>query len=136
MWPTQFMSKAFRRISFVISRFPGLGGCSQCSGLGTGRDTELQPELRARGYVFWRRVTIFQRARPYRGARRQRPAKLVPADSSTRATPSPRRRSACPTMPAHSRPLPYCPLALIADAVDEFGFADRLQLDRAVGLVH
>src|SRR5437667_10408243 len=89
MWPTQFMSKAFRRISFVISQFLGLGGCSQCSGLGTGRDTELQREVRARGYVFWRRLTIFQRARPYRGARRQRPAKLVPADSSTRATPSP-----------------------------------------------
>src|ERR1700730_5819455 len=55
MWPTQFMSKAFRRISFVISQFPGLGGCRQCSGLGTGRDTELQRAVRARGYVFWRR---------------------------------------------------------------------------------
>src|ERR1700726_753417 len=74
MWPTQFMSKAFRRISFVISRFPGVGGCSasaQCSGLGAGRDTELQRAVRARGYVFWRRLTIFRRARPYRGARRQ-----------------------------------------------------------------
>src|SRR5438045_22260 len=71
MWPTQFMSKAFRRISFVISQFPGLGGCTQCSRLGTGGNTELQRAVRARGYVFWRRLTIFQRARPYRGARRQ-----------------------------------------------------------------
>src|ERR1700730_17844173 len=71
MWPTQFMSKAFRRISFVISQFPELGGCSQCSRLGPARDTELQRAVRARGYVFWRRLTIFQRARPYRGTRRQ-----------------------------------------------------------------
>src|SRR6267378_7388430 len=49
--------------------------------LGAGRDTELQRAVRARGYVFWRRLTIIQRARPYRGARRQRPAKLVPAVS-------------------------------------------------------
>jgi len=41
------------------------------AGLGTGRDTELQRAVRARGYVFWRRLTIFQRACPYRGARRQ-----------------------------------------------------------------
>jgi hypothetical protein len=34
--------------------------------------------------------------------------------SSARATPSPRRRSACPTMPAHNLLLPYCPLSLVA----------------------
>jgi len=41
----------------------------------------LQRAVRARGHVFWPRLTVIQRARPYRGARRQRPAKLVPAVS-------------------------------------------------------
>src|SRR5262249_4874209 len=45
---------------------------------------------------------------------RKRPSPAAISASSTRATPSPRRRSACPTMPAHSRLLPYCPLAVIA----------------------
>src|SRR5437763_95137 len=59
MWPTQFMSKAFRRISFVISQFPGLGGCSasaNVAGLGAGRDAELQRAVRARGCVSRRRA--------------------------------------------------------------------------------
>src|SRR5205085_10626696 len=59
MWPTQFMSKAFRRISFVISQFPRLGGCSafaNVAGLGAGRDAELQGAVRARGCVSRRRA--------------------------------------------------------------------------------
>jgi hypothetical protein len=44
MWPTQFMSKALRRISFVIARFPGFGGGSGFANLEamcTGSDTKV-----------------------------------------------------------------------------------------------
>ena len=44
MWPTQFMSNALRRISFVIARLSGLGGGSvlyHCSGMSIGRYSDV-----------------------------------------------------------------------------------------------
>ena len=52
-------------------------------------------------------------------------------------TPSPSRRSAWPTMPAHSpRRAHTAARAHRRDAVDELGLADRLHLLRPVGAVH
>src|SRR6202011_1903799 len=68
---------------------------------------------------------------------RKRPSPAVISASSTRATPSPRRRSACPTIPARQPALAV--LSAFAHrrrAVDEFDFAHRLHLRRPIGAVH
>jgi hypothetical protein len=52
-------------------------------------------------------------------------------------TPSPSRKSACPTIARQSRVVPYWPLALIAAvSIDKLGFADRLHLSGAFGTIH
>src|SRR5205823_4795176 len=57
MWPTQFMSKALSRISFVIARLSGLVESSffcQCSGMDTGRYSEVTvPARLTRAAVFF-----------------------------------------------------------------------------------
>ena len=62
---------------------------------------------------------------------RKRPSPAATSASTTRARPSPRRKSACPPMPPYSRLLPNCPLAHRRRAVD-----DRIHLRRPVGAVH
>ena len=74
-------------------------------------------------------------AAPWRTPRKRPPPAAISA-SSTGATRSPSARSAWPTMPAHIRVGPYCPLSLMAATPAQNSTSPTGRISRPGGAVH